>query len=69
MLKKLESIYAYVFACLWIFSGWLAKRFDGAGDWLEDQVDHNDYLAGALIVTSFMIFAWMLGAVQIVWLP
>ena len=45
----------FVWCCLWAY--------------LEDQVDHNDYLAGGLIVASFLIFAWMLGAVQIVWLP
>lgn len=52
----------FVWCCLWAY-------LDIFGKWLEDQVDNNDYLAGGLIVASFIIFAWMLGAVQIVWLP
>ncbi len=60
MTKLLVYAWAYIYVVLGLL--------DLFGDWLQDQVDHNDYLAGGLIVTSFMIVSWMLGALQIVWM-
>lgn len=60
MKKVWVYAWAYVFVAL--------EKLDKLSDWLADQVDHNDYLAGGLIVTSFMIVSWMLGALQIVWM-
>lgn len=60
----MKKVWVYAWAYIYVVLG-LLDRF---GDWLQDQVDHNDFLAGGLIVTSFMIVSWMLGALQIVWL-
>lgn len=60
----MKNVWVYAWAYIFVALG-LLDRF---GDWLQDQVDHNDYLAGGLIVTSFMIVSWMLGALQIVWM-
>ncbi len=60
----MKKVWVYAWAYIYVALGLL----DRLGDWLEDQVDHNDFLAGGLIVTSFMIVSWMLGALQIVWM-
>lgn len=60
----MKKVWVYAWAYIYVVLGLL----DRLGDWLQDQVDHNDYLAGGLIVTSFMIVSWMLGALQIVWM-
>ena len=66
MLKKIENAYAYIFACLWVFSSWLAERLDGVGDWMVDQVDPNDYLAGFIGAVFLMLLPWLVGIIDIV---
>jgi len=63
-MKTLKMAWIYTWAYIFV----ALELIDKAGKWLGDQIDHNDYLAGALIVTSAIILSWMLGIVQIVWM-
>ena len=45
--------WAYVFEIL--------AFLDRAADWAEDQIDHNDYLAGALGVVVLYIMVYLVG--------
>ena len=63
-MKTLKMVWIYTWAYIFV----ALELIDKLGDWLGDQIDHNDYLAGALIVTSAIILSWMLGIVQIVWM-
>lgn len=50
--------WAYVFEVL--------ALLDRVGDWMVDQVDHNDYLAGFLFAVVLFAIPWLLGIVDIV---
>ena len=45
--------WAYVFEVL--------ALLDKAADWAEDQIDHNDYLAGALGVVVLYMLVYLVG--------
>lgn len=73
MLKRIENIYAYIFACCWVFfdfmkekTGWIWEKLDRFGAWMEYQVDHNDYLAGFLLALVFFAIPYILGIISIV---
>ena len=55
-------IWCYAWACLFIARDALL-RF---GDWMVDQVDHNDYLAGFIGAVFLMLLPWLVGAIDIV---
>ena len=35
------------------------------GEWLEDQVDNNDYLAGALFLLFLFEMVWFAGIINV----
>lgn len=39
---------------------------DRAGEWLEYQVDHNDYLAGFLLGIALFAIPYIIGVIDIV---
>ena len=41
------------------------ELLDRLGDWLADQVDHNDYLAGALFVLVLFEMVWAVGIINV----
>lgn len=49
----------FVWCCLWAY-------LDIFGEWLERQVDHNDYLAGAIGALVMIELAWAIGIIDIV---
>ncbi len=56
---------------IWIY-GWTylfvaLGLMDRAGDWLANQIDHNDYLAGAIGAICLMAIPYLVGAFDIVW--
>ena len=59
MLKK-AWIYgwAYLFVAL--------EKLDKFGDWLGDQIDHNDYLAGFVGAVCLMAIPYLIGIIDIV---
>ena len=63
-MKTLKMVWIYAWAYFFV----ALELIDKVAKWAEHQIDHNDYLAGALIVTSAIILSWMLGIVQIVWM-
>ena len=54
-----------VWCLAWAYIYEILGQIDRLGDWMADQIDHNDYLVGALVVVYFIVFSWFLGAVQI----
>ncbi len=58
MLKIWTYFWAYLFVGL--------ELLDRAGDWLAYQVDHNDYLAGAVFVVVLFEFVWAMGIIDVV---
>lgn len=51
-------VWAYVFVLLCLL--------DRLGDWLEYQVDHNDYLAGAVGALALLAIPYLIGVIDIV---
>lgn len=46
----------------WGYLEILGEALDRLGDWMADQVDHNDYLAGALGVVCMYILVYLVGS-------
>ena len=44
----------------------LLGLLDRLGDWLEYQVDHNDYLAGAVGALALLAIPYLIGVIDIV---
>ena len=56
------KIWVYAWAYVFVLLGLL----DRLGDWLEDQVDHNDYLAGAVGALALLAIPYLIGVIDIV---
>ena len=54
MMKLWCYAWAYVFEVL--------ALLDRFGDWMVDQVDHNDYLVGALGVVVLYMLVYLVGS-------
>ena len=55
---------------LWIYS-WayvfvVLEMLDKLGDWMADQIDHNNYLAGAIGALTLMAIPYAVGLIDIV---
>lgn len=56
------KLWIYVWAYVYVALGLL----DRLGDWLEYQVDHNDYLAGAVGALALLAIPYLIGVIDIV---
>jgi len=56
------KLWVYAWAYVFVFLGLL----DRLGDWLEYQVDHNDYLAGAVGALALLAIPYLIGVIDIV---
>ena len=56
------KVWVYVWAYVFVLLGLL----DRLGDWLEYQVDHNDYLAGAVWALALLAIPYLIGVIDIV---
>lgn len=61
-MKALKIIWVYGWAYLFV----ALELLDRFGKWLEDQVDHNDYLAGALFAVALFAIPYLVGIIDIV---
>ena len=50
----------------WVYVFVLLGLLDRLGDWLEYQVDHNDYLAGAVGALALLAIPYLIGVIDIV---
>ena len=55
---------------LWIYS-WafifvVLEKLDKLSDWMADQIDHNNYLAGAIGAMALMAIPYIIGVIDIV---
>ena len=74
MIKKAVNVYAFIYACCFVSccnvvkptASWLSKKIDVFGEWLEYQIDHNDYLAGFLFAVAFVAIPYVIGVIDIV---
>ena len=58
MKKAWMYFWAYIFVAM--------ELLDRFGDWLEDQIDHNDYLAGFVGAVCLMAIPYLVGIIDIV---
>ena len=54
----MRKIWCYAWA-YWFVT---MEALDRLGDWMADQVDNNDYLAGALGVVCMYILVYLVGS-------
>ena len=57
---------AKIWMLFWAYVYEVLGLLDRLGDWIGDQVDHNDYLAGAVFVLVLFELAWFLGAIDVI---
>ena len=73
-MRKIVNAYAFVYACLFVFCRFLMEnggrqaldKLDEWGEWMEYQVDHNDYLAGFVGAVCLMAIPYIIGIIDIV---
>lgn len=58
----MRNLWIYAWAYIYVALGLL----DRLGDWLEYQVDHNDYLAGAVGALALLAIPYLIGVIDIV---
>ena len=56
------KLWVYAWAYVFVLLGLL----DRLGDWLEYQVDHNDYLVGAVGALALLAIPYLIGVIDIV---
>ena len=61
-MKVLKTAWIYGWAYLFI----ALELLDRFGSWLEDQVDHNDYLAGFIGAVCLLAIPYLIGIIDIV---
>lgn len=61
-MKILKNAWIYGWAYLFV----ALELLDRFGKWLEDQVDHNDYLAGFIGAVCLMAIPYLIGVIDIV---
>ena len=61
-MKALTMVWCY----LWAYVFTALEKLDKLSDWLADQVDHNNYLAGAIGALALMAIPYIIGVFDIV---
>ena len=61
-MKALTMIWCYL--CAYVFVA--LEKLDKLSDWLADQVDNNDYLAGFVFALVLFAIPYIIGVVDIV---
>ena len=61
-MKALNTIWIYGWAYVFI----LMEQLDRLADWMADQIDHNNYLAGAIGALALMAIPYIIGVFDIV---
>lgn len=61
-MKTLKTAWIYGWAYLFV----ALELLDSFGKWLEDQIDHNDYLAGIVFGICLFAIPYILGVIDIV---
>lgn len=61
-MKALKTVWIYGWAYLFV----ALELVDRFGKWLEDQIDHNDYLAGFVFGICLFAIPYVVGIIDIV---
>ena len=61
-MKALKMVWIYGWAYIFV----VLEKLDKLADWLADQVDHNDYLAGFVFALVLFAIPYIIGVVDIV---
>ena len=61
-MKALKMVWIYSWAFIFV----VLEKLDRLSDWLADQVDHNDYLAGFVFALVLFAIPYIIGVVDIV---
>ncbi|MBQ6778312.1 MAG: hypothetical protein IJP51_02330 [Acidaminococcaceae bacterium] len=64
--KAMMAVWVYGWAYLFVILMLLDRLLDRLGDWMEYQIDHNDYLAGAIGALMLMAIPYIIGVIDIV---
>ncbi len=60
--KAMTAVWVYGWAYLFV----ILMLLDRLGDWMEYQVDHNDYLAGVVGALALLAIPYLIGVIDIV---
>jgi len=61
-MKALKMVWIYSWAYVFV----VLEKLDKLGDWMADQIDHNDYLAGFVFALVLFAIPYIIGVVDIV---
>ena len=61
-MKALKMVWIYSWAYIFV----ALEKLDKLSDWLADQVDNNDYLAGFVFALVLFAIPYIIGVVDIV---
>ena len=61
-MKTLKTAWVYGWAYVFV----ALELLDRFGKWLEDQIDHNDYLAGFVFGICLFAIPYIIGIIDIV---
>ena len=61
-MKTLTMVWCYLWAYVFI----LLEKMDKLGDWIANQIDHNDYLAGFVFGVCLFAIPYIIGIIDIV---
>ena len=61
-MKALKMVWVYCWAYIFV----ALEKLDRLSDWLADQVDHNDYLAGFVFALVLFAIPYLVGIIDIV---
>ena len=61
-MKTLKTAWVYGWAYVFV----ALELLDRFGKWLEEQIDHNDYLAGFVFALTLFAIPYLVGIIDIV---
>ena len=61
-MKALKMMWIYGWAYMFV----ALEQLDRFGKWLEDQIDHNDYLAGFVFGICLFAIPYIIGIIDII---
>ena len=53
-MRTVVNVYAFVYACLWVYGKWIWNGLDWFGRKLVDLIDHSDFFAGCVWTYAVM---------------
>ena len=61
-MKALKMVWVYAWAYVFV----ALEKLDRLADWMADQIDHNNYLAGFVFALTLFAIPYLVGIIDIV---